>query len=400
MLRSALRKSFLGTGAPGMLKQSMRSPGLPRRPAMFPLCCVVILLVAGMSAPPACARRQETGFLNRVAVYRNTVYRYVVYLPSAWSPKQKWPVILFLHGSGERGTDGMDETQIGLPGALRSHPDRWPFVVVMPQLPYDHHHWTDPDMMDMAMSALNAEIKEFHGDSQRLYLTGISLGGYGVWEIAKDYPGRFAAIVPVSGGIFWSYAPERWHEPDLAGEYVKAIGRTPVWIFHGADDPVVSPAQAQILYKALSSGGGDVRFWEYADYHHNAWDKAYSDPQLPQWLLARRQSDIATRRPYAEKRLIPLHPIPVVVDPALLVAYEGEYVDAGVTQMTIFRQGDKLMSKNRTGGQSELLAETSDRFFYPSGSSIRITFERDSFGLVTGILFHDDRHEEHWKKMR
>ncbi len=142
-------------------------------------------------------------------------YHYVVYLPMDWNPKQKWPVILFLHGSGERGADGLDETQVGLPNALRSHYERWPFVVVMPQVPYNHHHWTDPDIMAMAMAALNAEVKEFHGDPQRLYLTGMSLGGYGVWEIAKDYPGRFAAIAPVCGGIYWSYAPGRWHQPEL-----------------------------------------------------------------------------------------------------------------------------------------------------------------------------------------
>ena len=202
--------------------------------------------------PAAYARQQDTGFLNRTITLNGTDYHYVVYLPMDWTPKQKWPVILFLHGSGERGSDGLDETQVGLPNALRSHYERWPFVVVMPQVPYNHHHWTDSDIMAMAMDALNAEVKEFHGDPQRLYLTGMSLGGYGVWEIAKDYPGRFAAIAPVCGGIYWSYAPGRWHQPELVPEYVKAIGRTPVWIFHGADDPVVSPAQSQIMFAALS----------------------------------------------------------------------------------------------------------------------------------------------------
>jgi predicted peptidase len=242
--------------------------------------------------PVAHARQQDTGFLNRTITVNGTTYHYVVYLPMDWSPKQKWPVILFLHGSGERGSDGLDETQVGLPNALRSHYERWPFIVVMPQVPYNHHHWTDPDIMAMAMAALNAEVKEFHGDPERLYLTGMSLGGYGVWEIAKNYPGRFAAIAPVCGGIYWSYAPGRWHQPELVPEYVKAVGRTPVWIFHGADDPVVSPAQSQIMFAALSAAGGNVRFWEYANYHHNAWDRAYVDPQLPEWFLSHRLSDL------------------------------------------------------------------------------------------------------------
>jgi len=245
---------------------------------------------------------------------------------------------------------------------------------------------------------LNAEVKEFHGDPDRLYLTGMSLGGYGVWEIAKDYPGRFAAIAPVCGGIYWSYAPSRWHQPELVPEYVKAIGRTPVWIFHGADDPVVSPAQSQIMFAALSAAGGNVRFWEYANYHHNAWDRAYVDPQLPQWFLAHRLSDIAATKPYSEKRVIPIHPLPIRVDPTVYDAYQGEYVDAGVTQVTVFRQGNRLMSRNRTGDQTELLPEQPNRFFYPSGSSTRLTFQKGPDGQVTGLLFSDDRHQELWEK--
>jgi poly(3-hydroxybutyrate) depolymerase len=368
-----------------------RSPG-----GRWLLCAVALWALAPLIAS---AHRQDTGFLNRSTMLDGTAYRYVVYLPMEWSPKQKWPVILFLHGSGERGTDGLDETQIGLPSALRSHPERWPFVVVMPQIPFNHHHWTDPNMMTMAMNALNAEIKEFHGDPERVYLTGLSLGGYGVWEIAKNYPGRFAAIAPISGGIFWSYAPARWHNQELVAEYVRAIGKTPVWMFHGAEDPLVIAPQAEIMFKALTAAGGDVRLWEYASYHHNAWDRAYSDRSLPQWFLAHRLSDIAANRPYSERRVIPVHPIPVRVDPALYDTYSGQYADFGTIEMTIFRQGDRLMSRRRGGDPVELLPETSSRFFYPSGSSTRITFERDPSGHITAILYSDDRHEEHWDRV-
>ena len=151
----------------------------PRRLASLAgywLSAVILTLVPFMGRP-AYARQQDTGFLNRSITVDGTLYHYVVYLPMDWTPRQKWPVILFLHGSGERGSDGLDETQVGLPNALRSHYERWPFVVVMPQVPYSHHHWTDSDIMAMAMGALNAEVKEFHGDPQRLYLTGMSLGG-------------------------------------------------------------------------------------------------------------------------------------------------------------------------------------------------------------------------------
>ena len=188
---------------PGMLRSYMSCSSSTLRIARVALSCIAVAW-AGLllGSPRAWARPQDTGFLNRSITSNGTVYHYSVYLPTNWSPKQKWPVILFLHGSGERGSDGLDETQVGLPNALRSHNELWPFVVVMPQVPYNHRHWTDPDIMAMAMGALHAEVKEFHGDPQRLYLTGMSLGGYGVWEIAKDYPGQFAAIAPVCGGNF------------------------------------------------------------------------------------------------------------------------------------------------------------------------------------------------------
>jgi len=372
--------------------------------------CALLLLTILIGAPwtRAVAERthgdhghymQDTGFLNRTIVVNGVAYKYVVYLPESWDRHRKWPMILFLHGSGERGSDGMDETQIGLPNAIRSHPERWPFVVVMPQDPYYHHYWTDPDIMAMAMAAFHAEIKEFNGDPQRLYLTGLSLGGYGVWEIAKNYPNIFAAIAPVSGGIFWSYQPSRWkQQQDLPRDYVKAIGKTPVWIFHGLLDPVVVPKQSEIMYQALATAGGDVRLWEYEGWHHNAWDKAYTDPALPQWFLAHRLDDIKTEVPRAARNIIPLHPVPAKVDPEIYDGYEGDYYDQGVQQVTVIRSADRLMVKSRSGDLSEVLPETPTIFFYPSGSSTRLIFQKNAEGKVTGILYRDDRHEELWEK--
>lgn len=358
-------------------------------------------LAASLLPAHAALRHQDTGFLNRQITVNGTLHRYVVYLPENWSRDQRWPVILFLHGSGERGSEGMDETQIGLPQAIRLHPERWPFVVVMPQVPFSHHHWTDPDMMAMAMAALNAEVKEFHGDPDRVYLTGLSLGGYGVWEIAKDYPHRFAAIVPVCGGIFWSYQPDRWREiATLPGEYARSIGRAPVWLFHGSDDPIVSPRQSQIMFQALRAAGGNVHYWEYAGIKHNVWDRAYAEPQLPRWLLSQRLSAIPRLTASSEEILIPIHPVPAKVDPAVYNAYVGDYEDQHVIVASIFREGDKLYSRNRIGQVSELLPESATTFFYPTGGTRRLIFEHDEEGRITGIRFHDDRHEEFWERRR
>ena len=362
----------------------------------FLVVCLLALAV------PAFARKaeraQETGFLNRTIVINGSAHKYVVYLPETWSAQASWPVILFLHGSGERGSEGMDQTQIGLPAAIRLHPERWPFVVVMPQVPFNHHHWTDPDMMQTAMAALEAETREFHGDPERTYLTGLSLGGYGVWEMARTFPHTFAAVVPVSGGIFWSYAPQRWQDPELPAEYARAVGRTPAWLFHGADDPLVLPKQSAIMFEALKAAGGSVRFWEFAGIKHNAWDKAYGNPDLPKWLLAHRLGQLAP--PEAERVLVPIHPLPAKVNPAIYDNYAGEYTDQGVTQVTIYRQGDQLLGRNRAGEVNELLPESPSTYFFASGSPARLIFERDGAGLVKGLRLRDDRHEEYWDRKR
>ncbi len=346
---------------------------------------------------PAFARHQDTGFLNRSVKLQGISYRYQVYVPEGWNEHQKWPVILFLHGSGERGNDGMDQTQIGLPASIRSHPERWPFVVVMPQVPFQHHHWTDPDMMQMAVASLDASVKEFHGDPQRLYLTGLSLGGYGTWEIAKDWPHKFAAVVPVCGGIFWSYAPERWHQAGLPEQYARAIGRTPVWMFHGAADHVVIPKEAEVMYEAIKANHGNVRLWEYASVHHNAWDKAYADADLPKWLLSHSLNQIANLPPMAEQIMVPVHPAPAKLNPAIYDAYLGQYQDQGVVQTTIYRDGDSLFSRGRAGESNELLPENATTFFYVSGSPTRIIFQKDPDGKVRGLIYRDDRHEEFWE---
>ncbi|MFT4114966.1 alpha/beta hydrolase-fold protein [Silvibacterium sp.] len=346
-------------------------------------------------------RHIDTGFLNRTVAVNGSVYHYQVYLPEGWNEHGSWPVILFLHGSGERGSEGMDETQIGLPQAIRIHPDRWPFLVVMPQVPFGHHRWTDPDMMQMALTALDQDTKEFHGDPDRTYLTGLSLGGYGVYELARYHPRRFAALVPVSGGIFWSYKPDRWKEAaTLPGEYARAIGHTPVWIFHGSDDNVVPVKEAQLMYEALKLSNGNVRFWQYAGWRHNVWDKAYNLPELPKWLLAHRLSSTPKLQPLSEEVLVPLHPVPARINPDIYDDYAGVYEDEGTVEATIQRQGDRLLNRNRTGDVLELLPENTNTFFYATGSATRLIFERDEHGEVKGILYRDDRHEEFWEKKR
>src|SRR5580698_3733285 len=244
--------------------------------------------------PPKPAANQEasqdTGFLHRRIQLHGIVYRFQVYLPEDWrrDDQKKWPIILFLHGRAQAGSEGMWQTQNGLAEAVRNHPDRWPFVIVMPQCP-SAAHWTDPEMLEMAMATLTQESAEFHGDPTRTYLTGLSMGGYGSWELAKANPHRWAAIAIAAGGVFWSYEPERWQQVStLPAEYARAIGRTPIWLFHGVDDPVVPARQSELMFEAFKAAGGHVRLWLYQGVRHDCWTRAYDEPELPRWLLAHR----------------------------------------------------------------------------------------------------------------
>lgn len=362
---------------------------------------------AHKSAPAAAPPVQETGFLNRTVQVQGVSYRFQIYLPEdfhRWQPGDKTdkpPVVLFLHGRGERGSEGMWQTQVGLPEELRDHPERWPFIVVMPQCPL-HHFWTDPDMLQMAMAALEQEVREFRADRDRIYLSGMSLGGYGAWELARQYPQHWAAIALVATGIFWSYAPDRWHEVStLPGEYARKVGRTPVWLFHGSEDTVVIPRQSDVMFDALKAEQGHVRFWEYQGLHHDAWTRAYNEPELPRWLLAHRLSQNERLGPLADKAMVPLHPPALKLPASLMDTYVGEYRDASnVLTATIQRQGEQLFLKNAQGDVMEIQAESASTFFYPTGSATRLTFEHDTQGRVTGILYRDDRREERWEKRK
>lgn len=375
--------------------------------------CIALLLAAAPAAVRATAlggrakekprEVQETGFLNRTITVRGTTYRFQVYLPEDFrrDDKKPWPIILFLHGRGERGSEGMWQTQIGLPAQLRDHPERWPFVVVMPQCPL-RHYWTDSEMYNLALAELDQEIAEFHADPARTYLTGLSLGGYGAWELARIYPRRWAAIAIASGGVFWSYAPERWREANtLPAEYARAVGRTPVWVFHGSQDSVVPPREDELMFEAFKANGGHMRFWLYQGLQHDCWTRAFNEPELPRWLLAHRRDPRETPTPFAERLVIPLHPPALKLTQAQLDGFAGEYNDdQGKLAVTLFRQGEQLYLKNIHGETSELAAESMSSLFYPNGSSIsRVTVDRDKQGRVAALVLRDDRHEERWERV-
>ena len=223
-----------------------------------------------------------------------------VLLPPGWTPERSWPVILSLHGSGERGTDGVAQTNVGLGPAIRKHPI--PAIAVFPQIPANAR-WLG-EGADTAMRALDAAMTEFSGDRARIYLTGLSLGGYGTWHLALAHPQRFAELIPVCGGIVdvptatsVRQSPLNAHAPDPYAFTAHALRHLRTWIFHGADDPIIPASESRRMFAALRAEGADVQYTELAGVGHNAWTQAYAHAELWSWLGAVAQLPLCDAEP-------------------------------------------------------------------------------------------------------
>ena len=226
---------------------------------------------------------------------------YRVYVPKDRDPSIKLPVMLYLHGSGMRGDDNFAQVD-GFRWAIEPVKDKFDFIVVLPQCAGDTF-WAAQNMSDYALAALGESVKEFNGDPDRLYLAGFSLGGYGTWQIAAANPGKFAALVPVAGGVVGERPIEprdraaiiplvgtMLDAPDPYKELAKAIGKTPVWVFHGAKDDAVPVDFARQIVGALRTNGRtDVKYTEYPDDSHQIFGKAIAEQGLLEWLAAQRR---------------------------------------------------------------------------------------------------------------
>jgi len=245
-----------------------------------------LLMLTGCHTPA------DGGFTAGHVQVDGRVVAYQVFVPKGWTPQREWPVVLFLHGSGERGDDNQAQLSQGLPPWLKEHGDDFPAVVVAPQAP-DNTIWDDQTER-AALAALEASIKTYHGDRSRIYLTGLSMGGYGAWQMGVDHPGLFAAATVICGGV-----RSLDDMPELAVKGIPAeddpyrwvathVATLPVWIFHGADDQEVPPKEAQSMYAALQEAGNEVRFTEFPGVGHGSWVPAYATPDLWPWMFSHR----------------------------------------------------------------------------------------------------------------
>ncbi|MDQ6689653.1 MAG: prolyl oligopeptidase family serine peptidase [Gemmatimonadota bacterium] len=266
--------------------------------ALCPLACPAQVVahnaIGELPAPPVASPNQartETGFLNRSVVLNGTTYRYQIFVPGSYVPTRLWPVILALHGAGERGSDGYLQTQIGVGAAIRQNVARFPALAVFPQATAESS-WTGT-LARVALMALDQTTREYQTDPARVYLTGLSMGGNGTWYIAYRNPNRFAAIAPVCSWV----SPYHWKidpiVPTDSGDYFSAIARqlrqVPTWIFHGEVDPVVPVENSRTMFAAMQAAGARVQYTEIPGTGHNAWDPAYNSPKFWAWLFAQRK---------------------------------------------------------------------------------------------------------------
>ncbi len=233
-----------------------------------------------------------TGFLDRRVTVAGRSYHYQVFVPFSYNPSQRWPVILFLHGGGEGGDDGLLPTQVGLGAAVRRNAGRFPAIVVFPQAPAESA-WVGTSAQ-IAIAALEQASREFQVDSDRVYLTGVSMGGNGVWYLAYRFPSRFAALVPICGFV----TPFRpWITPiipaDSGAPYdalARQLRRVPTWIVHGEIDDVVPVEQSRQVAAAFKAVGAPVQYLEVPGTSQVVWDAAYGSPTVISWLFAQRRS--------------------------------------------------------------------------------------------------------------
>jgi len=209
--------------------------------------------------------------------------------PATVDPAKKYPLVIFLHGAGERGADNEKQLVHGVPQfCTKENREKYPCFLIAPQCP-DKFRWVEVDWSAASHTipkepsepaALTFELiaklmKELPIDSKRVYVTGLSMGGYGTWDLLARKPELFAAGVPVCGGA-----------DEATAEAVKGV---PVWAFHGAKDGVVKPARSKNMVAALEKAGAKPKYTEYPTVGHDSWNPAYREAEMFAWLFAQKK---------------------------------------------------------------------------------------------------------------
>jgi pimeloyl-ACP methyl ester carboxylesterase len=280
--------------------------------------------------------------------------RYLFYLPETYGKDTivKWPLILFLHGGNERGDD-LAKVKANGPPRLIAKRKKLPFIVVSPQIPLGEF-W-NPDLL---VRMLKDIIKNYKVDEERIYLTGLSIGGLGTWETAQKYPEMFAAIAPVSG----------WGDP----LQVWKIRHTPVWIFHGAKDPVVPVIASSVMADSLKQYD-NVKLTIYPNAAHDRWNETYDNAKLYEWFLdyKRFRFEQTDLKDLSEK-------------------YTGVF-SSGNDTASIFQVDNKLWIRYGYRGSIKSLLKPSsgNTFFLHENELTEISYIKMDDGVLTSFIFYD-----------
>ncbi len=240
----------------------------------------LVIAASLASLPPLEARSVQVKFSAKYEV------RYLLSLPDGYkTSKEKFPLLIFLHGAGERGND-LEKVKVHGPTRYLKEGRKYPFIVVAPQCPEGQIWNVD------ALSAMLTDLeKKLRIDRDRIYLTGLSMGGYGTWEWIGREPNRFAAAMPVCGG----------------GSRMSTIntGGMPIWCAHGEADEVVPISESRSMIERARRAGARVRFTIYEGVGHDSWNPFYSSDEWVDWLLSHRLSNRVPGRPedYEEIRV-------------------------------------------------------------------------------------------------
>jgi predicted peptidase len=242
-------------------------------------CAIAVLFLMGTASMERKAMGSDSarGGDQKAKAFEKTITKtltckYLLFLPEGYGQTDKrWPLMLFLHGAGERGNDLNKVKVHGPPKIVQTKKD-FPFILVSPQCP-EGVWWNDK--LDVLINLLDDIEAHYNVDTERVYLTGLSMGGFGTWALASKYPDRFAAAAPICGG----------------GMRIMAYGLkdVPIWAFHGGKDPVVPVEESKEMVAAVKARGGDAKLTIYPEAQHDSWTETYNNPELYTWFLKHRK---------------------------------------------------------------------------------------------------------------
>ena len=263
------------------------------KPVLIALCLLSALLAGCSTFFSGSKRIQKPQQMQAAAgTHRAMRLHYLLHEPKGRAPKNGWPLVLFLHGAGERGSDIWKITRHGPPAILEREPNS-PLrqcVVISPQCPEDW--WWDSKTLKQLVDEVLAVHPDI--DHSRLYLTGLSMGGYGTWHMLTSYPSLFAAAVPICGGgdpnRYKRKSDPRWVPVTFDESRLPLIQNIPIWAFHGARDTVVPLEESDSLVRKLKSMGSPAQLTIYSEATHDSWTQTYANPQVWQWLLNQRKN--------------------------------------------------------------------------------------------------------------